>query len=261
MRSHYRQQASDRDWSDSVLQSVWDDVERYGVFWQSVSHLMQVASIGVLKISGLIQGLAHNDGAVMRARVDILNQCLALTRNLLCDATAGEDYDRKSVSFADIPQLLDQQMIATAGAFGMPATELFGRAPQGMNATGEGDRLMWYAHVGEWRKRVLRPRVNLLAEAISGSPTKIDFPEIHQPTDQEIEELRALSVGTDHKLWQMNVFGDKEIRNARQAHVPVEDHATAPEPPEAQEPEPLPGEEPPAPGGAKPGNSPPAPPK
>jgi phage-related protein (TIGR01555 family) len=230
-------QTKDRDWSDSVLTSVWDDLERYGVFWQSVSHLMQVSSVGVLKIGGLIESLAQNNGEVMRARVDIFNQCLALTRNLLLDVERNEDYKREAVSFADMPQLLDQLMIATAGAFEMPATELFGRAPQGMNATGEGDRLMWYSRVGEWRQRVLRPRVNALAEAISGKPEKIDYPEIHQPTDKELLELRNLRLSGNQQQFSVGAFSEQEVRNAEQADELVEDHAKATAAPQP-EPEP-----------------------
>jgi phage-related protein (TIGR01555 family) len=230
-------QTKDRDWSDSVLTSVWDDLERYGIFWQSVSHLMQVASVGVLTLGGLIESLAQNNGEVMKARVDIFNQCLGLTRNLLLDAERNETYHREAVSFADLPQLLDQLMIATAGAFDQPATELFGRAPQGMNATGEGDRLMWYSRVGEWRQRVLRPRVNALAEAISGKPMQIDYPEIHQPTDKELLELRNLRLSGNQQQFSVGAFSEQEVRNAEQADELVEDHAKNPEAPQP-EPEP-----------------------
>jgi phage-related protein (TIGR01555 family) len=225
-------QTKDRDWSDSVLTSVWDDLERYGVFWQSVSHLLQVASVGVLTIGGLIESLSQNNGEVMKARVDVFNQCLSLTRNILLDAERGENYKREAVSFADMPQLLDQLMIATAGAFDQPATELFGRAPQGMNATGEGDRLMWYSRVGEWRQRVLRPRVNALAEAISGQPTQIDYPEIHQPTDKELLELRNIRLTGNNLFWSQGVFSDQEIRSAEQKSELVEEFVKTPDVPE-----------------------------
>lgn len=240
----------DRDWSDSLLTSVWDDIERYGVFWQSTSHLMQVASVGVLKIGGLIASLAHNQGAAMKARVDIFNQCLAITRNLLLDTEQNEDYKREGVSFADMPALLDQVMIATAGAFKMPATELFGRAPQGMNATGEGDRLMWYADCGEWRQRVLRPRVNALAEAISGQPMQIEYPEIHQPTDAEIEALRIQQAQVMKSYYEMGVASPTEIRAALRAHEALADSLKtdeAPEPEPAPEQNGEPEEDPPAP--------------
>jgi phage-related protein (TIGR01555 family) len=208
-----------RDWSDSVLKPVWEDVQRYGVFWQSVAHLLGVASVGVLKIAGLFEALHQNNGERMRARVDLQNQMLSLTRNLLLDAERNEGFERSAASFADIPALLDQMMIATAGAFGMPATELFGRAPQGMNATGESDQKMWEAQVTEWRRRVLTPRVNALAEAISGQPSKIEYPEVHIATELEQMDLRLKRSQGNERLWAMGAFSDQEIRDAEREGV------------------------------------------
>lgn len=225
-----------RDWSDSVLTPCLDDIQRYGVFWQSVSHLLGVASVGVLKIAGLFEALAANGGERMRARVDLQNQMLSLTRNLLLDAERNEDFSRSSASFADIPALLDQMMIATAGCFGMPATELFGRAPQGMNATGASDERMWEAKVEEWQERVLSPRIDQLAEAISGKPTHIEFPEVHIATDLECAELRLKRLQGDNLLWGFGAFSDQELRDAARAGVEVENlpnlSADVPPPPE-----------------------------
>ncbi len=211
-----------RDWTDSVLLPCWDDIQRYGVFWQSVGHLLGVASVGVLKIAGLFEALAANGGERMRQRVDLQNQMLSLTRNLLLDAERQEDFSRSSASFADIPALLDQMMIATSGAFGMPATELFGRAPQGMNATGESDEAMWEAKVQEWRERVLSPRVDELAEALSGQPTHILFPNVHIETESECLELRLKRLQGNNLLWGMGAFSDQEIRDGERAGVLVE---------------------------------------
>jgi uncharacterized protein len=211
------------DWTDSVLKPCWADVQRYGVFWQNIAHLLGVASVGVLKIAGLFQALAHNQGETMRARVDLQNQMLSLTRNLLLDAERNEDYQRVATSFSDLPQLLDQMMIATAAAFHMPATELFGRAPQGMNATGVSDERMWEAKVTEWDRRVLTPRVNALAEALSGKPMQILRPEVHIGTELEQMDLRLKRNQGNERLWAMGVFSDQEIRDAEREGVLVEE--------------------------------------
>lgn len=230
-----------RDWSDSVLRPCWEDVERFGVMWQSVAHMLSVASVGVVKIGNLMQALNTNSGAVMKARVDLMNQMLSLTRNILLDSNQNEDYDRKAVNFADIPQLLDQMSNIVAGAADQPATELFGRAPQGMNATGESDQKIWEARVTEWQNRVLTPAVNVLAEAFAGTPTEIKFPNVHIETETELQDLRFKRVQTDEKLWSIGAVSPQEIRDAWHDGVQVEVVAVGPAP----EPEPPP--EPPAP--------------
>lgn len=226
----------DRDWSDSVLLKCWDDIQRYGTFWQSISYLIQVSSVGVLKISGLIEMLAQESQDTIKARIDVLNRSLAVTRNLLLDSSGGEDYDRKAVSFADVPALLDQLMQATSGAFDMPATELFGRAPQGMNATGESDAAMWEARVTEWRNRVLRPRMDRLCSAIAGSPQVIEYPDVHISSETEQADLRLKEIQGDERLWTMSIVSPDEIRKARYAGKRPEEIMSG----KAPEPEPIP---------------------
>jgi phage-related protein (TIGR01555 family) len=204
----------DRDWGDSMLQSVWDDIVRYGVFWQGVGHLMQLASVGVLSLSGLIEMLASKNRADAEARIDLLNETLSLSRLLLLDAKHNESYHREAVAFTDMPALLDQVQLATAGAFKMPVTKLFGRSPAGMNATGESDTRMWYDEVQSYRTRVIEPRLEALIAITERRVIDIDFDPLWQPTAKEFAEVRNLEIQGTERLWTMGVVSDAEIRAA-----------------------------------------------
>jgi uncharacterized protein len=204
----------DRDWGYSRLQSVWDDVVRYGVFWQSVAHLMQLSSVGVLKLHGLIDLLAQKRQADAEARIDLINETLSLTRLLLLDAKQGEDYHREAVSFSDMPALLQEVQMATAGAFRMPATKLFGRSPAGMNATGESDMRQWYDEVQSYAMRVMHPRLEQLLSITEGRDIEVEFESLWQPTEQEQATIRNLQVSASERLWSMEVLSSEEIRAA-----------------------------------------------
>lgn len=204
----------DRDWGDSVLQPVWEDVVRYGVFWQSVGHLMQLSSVGVLSLDGLITMLASKNRADAEARIDILNETLSLTRLLLLDAKHGESYHREAVAFTDMPALLQEVQLATAGAFKMPVTKLFGRSPAGMNATGESDTRMWYDEVGAYRQDYVVPRLGQVFEVTERKKIELDFPPLWQPTDEERATVRNLEIQGAERLWTMGVVSDAEIRAA-----------------------------------------------
>ncbi|HEY6056208.1 MAG TPA: anti-CBASS Acb1 family protein [Gaiellaceae bacterium] len=204
----------DRDWGYSRLQAVWDDVVRYGVFWQSVAHLMQVSSVGVLKLHGLIELLATKRQADAEARIDLLNETLALTRLMMLDAKQGEEYHREAVSFADMPALLQEIALATAGAFREPVTKLFGRAPAGMNATGESDMRQWYDEVQSYAQRTIHPRLEKLLEITEGRHIEVEFESLWQPTEQEQATIRNLEISGHERLWSMKVVSGEEIRAA-----------------------------------------------
>ena len=229
----------DQDWGMSVLQAIWADVQRYGTFWQAVAHLMQLASVGVLKIEGLIEMLAREDSAQAEARIDILNEMLSLTRMLMLDSKYNEDYHREAVSFTDMPHLLQEVQLATAGAAGMPVTKLFGRAPAGMNATGEADTRNWYDRVQDYRERVVEPRLEQLLGDIKGAAVELEFESLWQPTDLEKAQVRAEELKGDAAQYQMGLYSEDELRSARQAGERPEDHIKGGK---APEPEPMPTE-------------------
>jgi phage-related protein (TIGR01555 family) len=204
----------DRDWGYSLLQAVWDDVARYGMSWQAVSNLMQLASVGVLKLHGLIEMLASKKRSDAEARIDLINETLSLTRLLLLDAKQGEEYHREAVSFTDMPALLQEVQVAVAGAFRMPVTRLFGRSPAGMNATGESDTRMWYDEVTSYCQTMIHPRLEALLTVTEQRPITVKFKPLWQPTETEQATVRNLKVKGTMDLWTMGVLGDAEIRAA-----------------------------------------------
>lgn len=234
----------DRDLGESVLLPIWDDIKRYGVFWQSVEHLIQEASVGTLKVSGLMQMLAQKRDAVVRARVRLANMARSLFRTLLLDADKNESFERQAVTFADIPKLLEVLELAVSGSLRTPVTELFGRAPAGMNATGESDARMWESQVQQYQEIVLAPKCNRIAAWMGGRDIK--FPPVRMPTAKEEEELRAMRAKTDHLIWTAEAVTSEEIRIAQRRALPVGEVLTSDEIPEAEEEEetPPPGRDP-----------------
>ncbi len=229
----------ERDWGDSVLQALWTDVQRYGVFWQTVGHLLQISSVGVLELKGLIQLLASKNQADVEARIDLLNQMVGNTKMLMLDAGQGEKYHRESVSFSDVPQLLDRLEVATAAAVGRPVSVLFGRAPAGLNATGDADVRMWYSDVEAYRTRVIEPRLERLLAITERRTIDVEFEPLWSPTEKEQAEVRSIETNADHIAWTDGIWSSDELRQARQEGKRPEQMkfpAKAPEPPPTPEP-------------------------
>ena len=226
----------DRDWGYSMLQPIWADVVRYGVFWQSVGHLMQLSSVGVLTLKGIIQMLASKNKDIAEARIDLLNQHMSSTRVMVLDADGAESYHREAVSFSDMPALLQELQVATAGALGRPVTKLFGRSPAGMNATGESDLRNYYDEVQSYRTRIIEPRLEQVLEICEGKKIDVEFESLWQPTDKEVAEIRNLQITGTERLWAMGVASDAEIRAAMKDGKLVEETVSGPPPAEPARP-------------------------
>ena len=65
-------------------------------------------------------------------------------------------------SFAGLPEVYELFMMDLAGASEIPAARLFGRSPQGMNATGESDLKIYYEKIGQLQETYLRPALEKL---------------------------------------------------------------------------------------------------
>ena len=60
-------------------------------------------------------------------------------------------------------------MMDMAGAAEIPATRLFGRSPQGLNATGEADLRNYYDMIAQMQERHLRPALEKLLPVMAVS--------------------------------------------------------------------------------------------
>ena len=72
-------------------------------------------------------------------------------------------------SFAGLSEIYEQFMMDMAGAAEIPATRLFGRSPQGMNATGESDLRNYYDMIAQMQERLLRPALEKLLPVMAVS--------------------------------------------------------------------------------------------
>ena len=112
--------------------------------------------------------------------------------------SAGDTYENHPYSFAGLSEIYEAFMMDMAGAAGIPATRLFGRSPQGMNATGESDLKNYYELIGQMQERHLRPALEKLLPVLAMSswgfiPEKmeISFPSLMTASPREEAEVRA----------------------------------------------------------------------
>lgn len=166
-------------WGESVYERLRDAIRDATAAVQGAAALIQEAKIDICKVPGLTQGLQRDDyrQAVM-TRFALAAMMKSLHNMLVLDAQ--EEWDQKQIHFAGFPEMIDRFLQVVAGAGDMPVTRLLGRAPAGLNATGEADLRNWYDHVAARQEVELRPAlerldVALVRSALGRTPRGIYF--------------------------------------------------------------------------------------
>ena len=146
----------------SVLQHCYQPIIDSEVILAHAQALVGEAKLDVIKVRDLASTLSTESG--MRRLQKRYSEGLALKSILgvtLIDS-ASEEWDRKQVSFAHLPELIQQRLEIVAAAARMPVTKLLGQSPGGMNATGESDLRNYYDMISGRRETGLRSALERL---------------------------------------------------------------------------------------------------
>lgn len=126
-------------WDDNVLTPVHQEIYDYGISWGSAATLLQNFSQRVIKFAQLAEMLKETDGELLvKKRVEMMDMIANILRALPLDK--DDDLVNVSTSVAGYADLLVELAQVVAAAADMTMTRLFGRAPAGLNATGEYDQ-------------------------------------------------------------------------------------------------------------------------
>lgn len=215
----------------SVLTPVLTTIGQYDLAWSAVSNLLQDASIGVMKMAGLVEGLASEAESVIQDRMQTLQMTKSVHRMLFLDADAAEEYTRTEVKLTDVPQVMQQIMLSVAAAANTPAGIFFNSSPTGLNANskGEAELVQFYSLCQDYRLRYLGPRLNRLLTAVNGGvAVKVEWPSLWDASENELAQTRLAMANADKMYWDIG-FGAKDIGKARAEGTVVELAGAAPE--------------------------------
>ena len=150
-------------WGASELEALWDELMKRSSTSANIAQLVFQANIMTLKMGNLgadmLMGSDRTRQSVMQA---IENENRLRTSYGLQVVSAEDAVDNHPYNFAGLSEIYEDFMLDLAGASGIPVTKLFGRSPQGMNATGEADMRNYYDMIAQEQERMLRPALEKL---------------------------------------------------------------------------------------------------
>ena len=157
------EEAAEQYWGASELEHIWEELQKRSATSANIAQLVFQANITTLRMGDFGEILAMGTDQQRRRVLEALEQENALRTSFgLQLLSAGDTMENHPYSFAGLSQIYEAFMLDMAGAAGIPATRLFGRSPQGMNATGEGDLKNYYELITAMQERHLRPALEKL---------------------------------------------------------------------------------------------------
>jgi len=155
-------------WGMSILQRVYDAITNAQTVSDSIASMTYEASIDVVKVTNLFQQLAAPGGTDKVIERFALADIVKSTNNMLVlDST--EDYQKSSVQFGALPDIMTRFLNAVAAAADIPATRMLGQSAQGLNATGEHDMFNYFNMVASKQEVELAPQLRYLDEVLTRS--------------------------------------------------------------------------------------------
>ena len=170
--------ASAFGWGDSVLVSVMQAVKQAESASANINSLIYEANVDVVSIEGLSEILKLPGGEdKVRSLLQMNLDAKSNLRALVLDAK--NNYQRKAVSFASLPDLMDRFDQHAAGAADIPMTRFMGMSPGGLSSTGESDLRNYYDRVSAGQTLEMSPAMMRLDEALIRSATGARKPATH----------------------------------------------------------------------------------
>lgn len=180
-------------WGDPLLQIIDDAVMQAAGVLSNVSSLTHEANVDVIRIPNFMDGLA-TAGYTQKLLTRFTLAATAKGNNGMLLLDKEEEYDRKELHFAALPDIIDRFLQVVSGAADIPATRLLGQSPAGLNATGESDVRNYYDRLSADQKLQVDPAIWPLNDLIIRSATGSRDPEIYynwRPLWQESETEKA----------------------------------------------------------------------
>ena len=168
-------------WGASEMEHIQEELLKRSAASANIAQLIFQANITTLKMADFGEVLGYGTEEQRRSVEYAMNMENRFRTSFGIQLLSRDDtLENHAYSFAGLSDIYEQFMMDMAGAAEIPATRLFGRSPQGMNATGESDLRNYYDMIASLQERLLRPALEKLLPVMAVScwgfvPEDLDF--------------------------------------------------------------------------------------
>lgn len=150
-------------WGASELEHIYEELQKRNATSANIAQLVFQANVSAMRLGNFGEMLAMGTDQQKAKVMEAVFQMNRIKNNFGLLLMGQEDsYEQHPYSFSGIAEVYESFMMDMAGAAEIPATKLYGRSPQGMNATGESDMKNYYEMLAQLQERNLRPAIEKL---------------------------------------------------------------------------------------------------
>ncbi|MXP42972.1 phage portal protein [Allopontixanthobacter sediminis] len=218
-------------WGESKVQQVLDAVQDSDTARASFAALIHKARLLRIGIPDLISLAAQPDGeGQVMNRLAILATAESIHNATIYDAGSaddgkgGEKIDDVTYSFAGAKDVMNCFAEFVCAVSDIPATRLLGRAPEGMNSSGESQQQDWGKLVRAMQTLDLAPCLDRLDRYLVPSATgavvataAYEFAPLDLPGQKEKSERFKTQMEAIDKLQQTGTIPDREFARGVQS--------------------------------------------
>ena len=238
----------DQDWGLSeIIPAILAIMQDQGTA-TGAAHLAQEASIPVLRLMGYREALAGGgrdpDDPTPEQLGESINRYKSIYRTLFLDS--GDEFDRTSVTWAGLPDIMDRFARRLAACANIPETRFWGRSPAGLNASGDSDMANYAGHVAAMQTRLLTEPLSRLDMVLSrhagmSEPPEYSWPSLIDQSDAEQATTLKARAEALRTLVDAGIIDEDEARDAIAADELFPDGLSGPAPEVEIETAPMPG--------------------
>lgn len=208
-------------WGVSVLQPVLDAIKNADSSQMNIASLLFEMNVDVIKSPDFLEGVANAEYEKrMSSRLTFGAAMKGINGMLLLDG--DEEYERKTVSLSQTPELIDKFLDVVCGSADIPRTRFMGSSPGGLNSTGEGDLRNYYDSIATFQRLRLTPALQRLDEIMFktalGGKRPADFYYEWSPlwklSDKEKAEINKMTAEATDKYYNMGIIKTEPFAKA-----------------------------------------------
>ncbi|WP_107327479.1 anti-CBASS protein Acb1 family protein [Agrobacterium pusense] len=205
-------------WGDSVLEAMYAAMKNADATAANIASLVFEANVDVFRIPNFMGSLSDPDYAkLLLDRFMLAATAKGINRALILDK--DEEYDRKTISFATLPDVMQQFIQQFCGAADIPMTRFLGTAPSGLGSNGDHSMANYHDRIASTQSLEITPALYRLDECLIRSALGSRPPEIfytwaplEQMSEKEQAEIGKMNAETAEILGRTGVFTREELR-------------------------------------------------